>query len=312
MSKKHGIKSSIAADGDTSFNKGGIRNSRKPLIGFIGQGFIGKNYADDFENRGFSVVRYARSREFAGNRERIAKCDIVFIAVPTPSTPNGFDYSIVRDVLKLVGKGRTAVIKSTILPGTTETLQKEFPNIVVLHSPEFLRESTAAYDAAHPDRNIIGIPIETATYRKKAREVMSALPRAPFEKIIHVRDAELVKYGGNCFLYFKVIFVNLLYDLAKAKGLDWKSVRDAVAADPRIGVSHMEPIHASGHTKGRKGRGAGGHCFIKDFAAFSSLYGEVVKDPLGQKMLEALRDKNNALLRDSGKDLDLLRGVYGE
>ena len=141
---------------------------------------------------------------------------------------------------------------------------------------------------------------------------MSALPRAPFEKIIHVRDAELVKYGGNCFLYFKVIFVNLLYDLAKAKGLDWKSVRDAVAADPRIGVSHMEPIHASGHTKGRKGRGAGGHCFIQDFAAFSSLYGEVVKDPLGQKMLEALRDKNNALLRDSGKDLDLLRGVYGE
>lgn len=37
------------------------------LIGFIGQGFIGKNYADDFENRGYEVVRYALEEPYLKN-----------------------------------------------------------------------------------------------------------------------------------------------------------------------------------------------------------------------------------------------------
>lgn len=285
----------------------------KPLIGFIGQGFIGKNYADDFENRGFRVVRYARDPRFAGNREKLKECDIVFIAVPTPSTPKGFDYSIVRSVLPLIGAGKVAMIKSTVLPGTTEALQKKFPRIFVFHSPEFLRERTARFDAAHPDRNIVGIPTDTPIYRAKAKEVMRVLPKAPFERIMHVRDAELVKYGGNCFLYFKVIFSNVLYDLAEKTGLRWNDVKEAIAADPRIGPSHMDPVHKSGHAGAKEsgGRGAGGHCFIKDFAAFSELYNRAVKDPLGTSILRALETKNNQLLIESRKDLDLLESVYG-
>lgn len=288
------------------------KRKNKPLVGFIGQGFIGKNYADDFEKRGYSVVRYTTRPEFAENKEKIRECAIVFIAVPTPSTPAGFDYSVVRSVLPLIGKGKIAVIKSTILPGTAEKLQKEFPDILVFHSPEFLREATAAYDAAHPDRNIIGIPKQTALYRRKARAVMDVLPRAPFERIMQARDAELVKYGGNCFLYFKVIFVNLLYDLAAAGNLGWENVRDAVAADPRIGSSHMEPLHASGHTQENPGRGAGGHCFIKDFAAFSGLYHKLANDSAGKAVLEAVEKKNSELLIQSRKDLDLLEVVYGK
>src|SRR3989344_2783080 len=112
---------SFSSRGGSAFGgkKGGIT---RPLIGFIGQGFIGKNYADDFENRGYTVIRYATRPEFAKNKERIKDCDIVFIAVPTPTTPKGFNYSIVEDVLSLVGRGKAAVIKSTILPGTTERL----------------------------------------------------------------------------------------------------------------------------------------------------------------------------------------------
>lgn len=284
--------------------KGGNGNTSKPLIGFIGQGFIGKNYADDFEHRGYRVVRYTRGPKFSKNKDKIKECGMVFIAVPTPTTPAGFDYSIVREVLPLVGKGKTAVIKSTILPGTTEKLQKEFPDIFVLHSPEFLRERSAAYDAAHPDRTIVGIPKDSAEFRKKAADVLAVLPKAPYASVMRVREAELVKYAGNGLLYLKVVFANLLYDLAEKVGADWGHVRDAVAADPRIGKSHLEPVHEGG-------RGAGGHCFIKDFAAFSLLHEKLVSDPPGQRALEALRDKNNELLRVSGKDVDLLEGVYG-
>lgn len=287
---------------------------RKPLIGFIGQGFVGKAYADDFERRGFKTVRYALEEPYRNNKEKIKECDIVFIAVPTPSTPKGFDDSIIRGAVKLLGKGKAAVIKSTILPGVTRSIQEENPDVYVFHSPEFLREVTASKDAAEPERNIIGVPVKSAAHRKKAAEVLAVLPKAPFELITGAEEAELVKYAGNCFLYFKVIFANLFYDVAVSKKIDWPTVRSAVAADPRIGPSHMEPVHKSGHVggSGKDGRGAGGHCFIKDFAAFVDLYRESVSDNHGLGVLEKLRDKNIDLLLQSEKDLDLLHGVYGE
>lgn len=300
----------------------------KQHIGFIGQGWIGKNYADDFERRGYTVTRFAREMEYAGNREKIKDCDIVFIAVPTPTRNKKFDDSIVREVVKLVGKGKVAVIKSTILPGTTESIQKENTDIFVLHSPEFLTEVTASEDAARPFRNIIGIPLETDEHREKAREVLGVLPKAQFELICKAREAELIKYGGNNWFYFKVIYINLLYDLARKLGCEWHVIRDAMIADPRIGTSHMNPVHKSGTSGGeaarlpiyelhmepvhKSGRGAGGHCFIKDFAAFSELYKKEIDDPFGHAVLDALRDKNIDLLTSTNKDLDLLEEVYGE
>ena len=276
-----------------------------PSIGFIGQGWIGRNYADCFEARGFDVVRYSLEEPYVGNRQRIKDCRIVFVAVPTPTRPTGFDFSPVASALEIVSPGSTAVIKSTILPGTTEKLQGLFPDIFVMHSPEFLVEKTAAHDAANPSRNIVGIPRDNPQYRSRAAEVLSVLPKAPFELICSAREAELIKYGANAFLYLKVVYANILHDLAQCLGCDYARVRDMVAADARIGPSHLQ-IADDG------GRGAGGHCFIKDFEAFIGLYAKAADDPTGLTALEVWRDKNVQLLRDSGKNLDLLRGVYGE
>jgi nucleotide sugar dehydrogenase len=284
----------------------------KKKIGFIGQGFIGKNYADDFEERGYEIIRYARSEPYAQNKEKLKDCDIVFIAVPTPTTPQGFDYSIVEGVVNLVGDGKIAVIKSTMQPGSTKKIAEKYPNIFIMHSPEFLREKFAAHDARHPDRNIVGITEDTAEYKEKAKEVLEVLAKAPYNEIMDVYSAELVKYIGNCFLTTKVVFFNVMYDIAEKLGLDWESVREAVVADPRIGESHTKIIHESGHGGGAA-RGAGGHCFIKDFAAIRELHDSILpKDKKGNRVLTAIEEKNVELLRNSCKDLDLLEGVYGK
>ncbi len=282
-------------------------------IGFIGQGFIGKNYADDFERRGFSVTRYSLEEPYRGNKEKIKECDIVFIAVPTPTTPEGFDDSILRGVLPLVKEGKTAVIKSTTVPGTVKRLQKDFPDIFVLHSPEFLSEKTAARDAAEPNRNIIGVPTMTEEYKEKARSVLAVLPKAPYELVADSDETELIKYAGNVFLYCKLLYANLFFDLAHSLGADFEVVRAAVGADPRIGSSHLSAVDRSGHDGALAGRGAGGHCLIKDFAALRILYETLLpKDAEGVLMLRALEAKNSGLLRASGKDLDLLEAVYGK
>jgi len=283
----------------------------KPLIGFIGQGWIGKNYADDFEKRGFSTVRYALEPEYAANKEKIKDCDIVFIAVPTPTTPEGFDASIVRGTLPLIGEGKTAVIKSTLVPGTTKELQTAFPNIHVLHSPEFLSRGTAVEDAAHPYQNIIGIPEDTAAFRAAADAVLSILPEAP-PIVVSSNTSELFKYVHNTTLFVKSVYMNLLYDTAAALGVDWKNIQELIKHDPMLASRvenmshwHITPVHTGG-------RGIGGDCHIKDFETFSRFYKTLVGDPMGEAIVEALKQKNIALLRESKKDLDLLKGVYGE
>lgn len=281
-----------------------------PHIGFVGQGFIGKAYADEFEGRGMRVTRYALEEPYRINKELIKDCDIVFIAVPTPTTEAGFDASIVKDALSVVGAGNIAIIKSTMIPGTTDELQKAYPDRFVMHSPEFLREATAAYDAAHPDRNIIGIPVDSDEYRARASRVLRLLPSAPFELVCTAKEAELIKYAANNWLFLKVVYTNLIYNLAEKIGATYTPIRDGLAADPRIGRSHLDPVHQSGHG-GKPGRGAGGHCFIKDFEAMRRQY-DTIGDARGAAFLRAAAAKNVELLMGSEKDADLVRGVYGE
>jgi nucleotide sugar dehydrogenase len=278
----------------------------KPLIGFIGQGWIGKNYAADLERRGYEVVRYALEKRYQPNKRAIAGCDIVFIAVPTPTTPRGFDDRPVRSALSLVGKGKIAVIKSTMMIGRTRALQKKNPHCLVLHSPEFLSERTAAYDAAHPDRNIIGIPHRAPAYIAAAKKLLKVLPHAPFSLVCSLEEAELIKYAHNVHGYISIVFSNMLYDIAREHQMDWDTLSGSFLADPCISSHrYLNPVH-------KKGRGAGGNCFIKDLEAFIEFFHVAMRDPAGLKVLEAIRDKNIDLLVSTGKDIDIIEGVYGK
>lgn len=274
-------------------------------IGFIGQGYIGKNYADDFEARGYSVVRYSLEEPFIKNKDKIADCDIVFIAVPTPTTPDGFDGNIVEEAVRMVGAGKIAVIKSTIIPGTTERLQSAYPGIIILNSPEFLSETTAAYDAAHPPQNIIGVPVDAERHQKAAALVLSVLPPAPMFLVCKSVEAEIFKYVHNLNGYVQIVLFNMFYDLTNNLGGDWKAILGAIQADPFMADRYADPVHKSG-------RGAGGHCFIKDFTAFAGLYEQCVGDKEGITALHAFEEKNKKLLKDSKKDIELLEGVYGK
>lgn len=107
--------------------------------------------------------------------------------------------------------------------------------------------------------------------------------------------------------------MNLLYELAMNHGARFDVIAENMKADPRIGASHMQPLHQYAHMGGNQGRGAGGHCFIKDFAAFRQLFETRLPEDLESiALLRAFETKNNKMLHDSGKDLDLLEGVYGK
>ena len=304
-------------------------DTSKGPIGFIGQGFIGKSYADDFEERGYSVVRYGLQPEYVGNKDKLVECDVVFVAVNANTIPTGevhedgypkvrYDDSNVRSVIALTKPGAVVVVKSTLPPGMTKELQEQYPDRIVLHSPEFLLETTAAKDASSPERNIVGIPKDTPEHRAAAEQLLAMLPKAPFERITDSSSAEFIKYGGNAFLNLKIVFANMFFELANAHGADWEQVREAIGADPRIGPSHMDlrlntNIHGVEDPKGvYRRRGAGRSCFIKDWAILTELYADhFPEDTHTVSALRGFARKNAELLREYDRYVDLLEGVYG-
>ena len=275
-------------------------------FGFIGQGYIGKNMADDFEERGHAVVRYALEEEYQDNKDKISECDVVFIAVPTPSKEIGSDSSLVEELIELTGPAATVIIKSTVTPGTTSRIQAAHPERVVLFSPEFLSKVSAAEDARQPIMNVIGVPTETAAHRRSAEQILSVLPPVEHQFIVAATAAETFKYVHNVHGFVRIVLSNLFYDLAEKQEVDWGEIIPMIAVDPMMSSYYNQPVHKSG-------RGAGGCCFIKDFLAFRSHYAaELTDDKEGIAVLEALEKKNLELLAKTNKDQDIVSSVYEE
>jgi UDPglucose 6-dehydrogenase len=96
----------------------------------------------------------------------------------------------------------------------------------------------------------------------------------------------MVKYYGNTWFSAKVVFANQMYDLCQKIGVDYEIVKEAAAADKRIGPTHLEIFH-----KGY--RGYGGKCLPKDTRALIQL-GKQVGAPM--ELLETVEKINNRLV----------------
>jgi len=257
-------------------------------IGIIGVGMVGGAMKGYFESKGIEPYVYDKGKNF-GSMEEVNKADIIFLCVPTPfdKEKQSFDLSYVEESCQNIKGEKIIIIKSTVLPGTTEMLQKKYPQHKFLFSPEFLTEMTAEQDMNYPDRQIIGYTDKSFTISK---DIIMLLPLAPFERIISATEAEMVKYFGNNWFAVKVAFANQMYDLCQKLNLDYKKIMEAVAADKRIGPSHLEVMH-----KGY--RGYGGKCLIKDIRAMIEF---ADKNGIDLKLHKITEEINNQLIKNQG------------
>lgn len=252
---------------------------KDPKIGIVGVGMVGGAvYAYYPDAVPYDIKHYPE------NKEKVNETDIIFIAVPTPfeSGGVGFDLSYVKTALSNIHGEKIIILKSTVWPGTTTDLQKKYLQHKIIFNPEFLREASAKDDFIKPNRQIVGY---TAQSKDIAEDVMSILPRAPYEKIVPATEAEMAKYFGNIFLASKVIFANQMYDLCQKVGIDYDIVSDIAAKDPRIGQSHLDVLH-------NNYRGYGGACFPKDTRALIQYADSKGVD---MKMLKLMEDINSEL-----------------
>ncbi len=238
-----------------------LSKNGKTVIGIVGLGVVGDAVHHYFKTTDYPL-RLFDLYQSVGSPEEINKADLIFICVPTPyQAGTGFDASALEDTLGRIEGSKVIVIKSTVLPGTTESFQVRYPQHRFLFNPEFLRQDYARAEFLKPDRQIVGYCAES---RHLAESVLSLLPDAPYRRVMLAREAELTKYMANSFLALKVTFANEFFDLASALDIDYAVVRDSVSADVRIGESHMH-VAQDGY------RGYGGKCLPKDTKAVLDL-----------------------------------------
>lgn len=250
---------------------------KQEKIGIFGGGVLGKAMKQYFTQAKIYDKYNARD-----SLAEVLEQDILFICVPTPySEGKGFDLAEMDDVFsKLDGlKDKVVVIRSTVLPGTTESYQEKYPALKILFNPEFLTEATAVEDFLHPDKQLVGYTKES---EKVAPEILAILPKAPYQKVMKVREAEMVKYMINSYYALKVIYANQIYDICQAAGIDYEAVKEAFAADKRIIDSHLQIFH-----KGY--RGFGGKCLRKDVYSLIDFAKKHQQEP---KLLEIIKEIN--------------------
>ena len=275
-------------------------------ISIIGSGFVGTALGRGLIELGNEVIFYDVVDKNLPNftftkdiNHAIENSNISFICVPTPTTPEGIDLSYIKEAAKNIGIALSkkndyhlVVVKSTVIPGTTEgviipILEKYSRKKVgelfgICMNPEFLTEiantwtSDESYkkDFFTEDRIVIG------EYDKKSGDVLEELYK-PLNKPIFrtdLRTAELIKYASNCMLATKISYWNEIFMICKKLGINSKEVADVISLDPRIGK--YGSIH---------GKAFGGKCLPKDLKAFvyfsQSKFLKVV-DVINEKMKE--------------------------
>lgn len=225
----------------------------------------------------------------------IQETDLALVCVGTPSRPNGsIDLQFVQRVCKQIGDGLarrngrfTVVIRSTVMPGTMDTLviptlekasgKKVGRDFGLCMHPEFLREGTSIHDFHNPPKTVIG------EYDAESGQVLAGLYQGMPGPVIrtNLRVAEMVKYADNCFHALKISFANEIGNICKQAAIDSHQVMDIFCQDTKLNLSpyYLKP-----------GFAFGGSCLPKDLRA---IVHEAKSQDLEVPLLGAILDSNN-------------------
>ena len=284
-------------------NKSSLQKREK--IGIIGQGFVGTAVKEGFSHT-YDIETYDKNPEIkctcSSLIDLVLAVDIIFVCLPTPMKRTGeCDLGIIRSVITEIddichsaGISKILVVKSTIPPGTTRSLNDAVRKCQVVFNPEFLTEANHIDDFKNQTRIIIGGPRPGSTVVKSI--FRKAFPSVPIIKT-GSNTAETVKYFTNCFLATKVTFANEMYQICQEADVDYDKVIEYALYDERIGRSHLAVPGPDGDF------GFGGHCFPKDLNALIYMAKNLGIDIT---LLDAVSNKNDLIRKN--RDWENMKG----
>lgn len=213
-------------------------------IAQIGYGFVGKALSRSFSKKGHCTIVYDKYQEI-GSPEDVLKTDFLFLCLPTPYVEgHGFDLSAITENLKFLSQNNYAglvILKSTVEPGTTERLNKQFRNLQICHNPEFLTARTADEDFHNQTHIVLGYNEDWNDSREAVSNLASFFsnnyPNAKVS-ICTSRESESMKLFCNNFYAMKVQIFNEFYFLCQKMGVDYEAVKGLMLANDWINPMH--------------------------------------------------------------------------
>jgi nucleotide sugar dehydrogenase len=263
-------------------------------VGIIGRGFVGSAILSHLKKQDcVRELSYDVKDDIpidTGYSNIVKRCEFIYVCIPTPSDKDGKCFTGgIDNTLRLLSYHASrentypvVFIKSTMVPETTDKLQKKYPNLILVCNPEFLTERTAKEDVTNTTKHLIGLPVKERSALGLIRDYHE---RAwPDSKCIFTTttEAELIKYTTNTFFSLKVTFANLLFDLCDKVDVNYSDfIESALDMDERLGALHWE-------VPGHDGKfGFGGKCFPKDLRGMIKLLEEKDIDPSLLKIVQA-------------------------
>jgi len=241
---------------------------QKYKFGIIGMGFLGTAITHGFGLHA-DIKIHDKFKDYDTLEDVVEHAEFIWMCLPTPmNMENGeIDLGILEENLDKIHDmvseedKKIIIIKSTVIPGTTAKFAKKYPKLNFTMNPEFLTARNNRLDFICASRIIIGADVEWIG------DKMDEVYRYRFGNSTPIfrsgtREAELTKYGANCFFAMKISYFNFIWEICQAEKMDFEEVKDMILADGRIARSHANVPGWDGQ------RGYSGACFPKDVNAF--------------------------------------------
>jgi UDPglucose 6-dehydrogenase len=245
----------------------------------------------------------------------VADSELTFIAVGTPAVDGRIDLHYVLAAAEQIGAAlrarasrHTVVIKSTVIPGTTDGAVRTALERVsgkeagrdfgLGMNPEFLTEGRAVRDFMEPDRIVLG-GIDGATHAALAGVY------AGFEGVRVIRTnngtAEMIKYASNATLAAMISLANEFSRLcARLPGVDVANVTRGVHESLYFTTrgAAVGEVRAAIASFLEAGCGFGGSCLPKDVTALVAQGRDLGLDmPLLRAVLEINATQPDEVMR---------------
>lgn len=230
-------------------------------IGVIGLGVVGQAVHDGLAQIGNSLCHHDIAHP-GSSIQNVLDTDIVFVCVPTDTVDNQCDLSqvitTVEQLYKHTYQGIVA-IKSTVLPGTTQSLINQYPGMKICFVPEFLRAKSALSDFVN-EHDVLVVGTDNQDIYNSIVRCHGIIPKS-FMMISPI-EAEMVKYFSNIYNALRIVFANNMFEVCVSIGADYQNVLQAVTK--RSGIPSNYLLCSESY------RGFGGHCLPKDTQAFET------------------------------------------